>query len=105
MERIALGRLGIGLRELYDDYDSRTFMNHLNGYWDHIRTRHQNEWEVGRAFTFHLLNIQLESKNKFRKIGQFMTFPWEAEHKQKEEKKPLTIEQKQQLKQLFDVNG
>jgi len=52
------------------------------GYAGKQERQSKERWEIGRWITFHLLNVQLERKNRLKRFTDLTRFPWEkAEHK------------------------
>lgn len=73
----------------------RSLINAIRGYNKKQELESREAWETTRFAVFHLLNIQLDKKDKLHKYQDLVSFPWEP--KQKKKVKQLTAAEFEKL--------
>jgi hypothetical protein len=69
----------------------RSLINTLRGYGKKTETEQRAAWERSRFEVFHVVNIQLDKKDRLKNYSDLVRFPWEAPKKEKVHQ--LTAEQ------------
>lgn len=77
--------------ETFGRLSIRSLINAISGYNKRQEMNSREAWETTRFAVFHLLNIQLDKKDKLRKYQDLVMFPWEPKPKIKP--KQLTAEE------------
>lgn len=49
------------------------------GHANRQQREYREDWEQTRWMTFHLLNIQLQRKDKLKRLSDLIRFPWEKQ--------------------------
>lgn len=68
-------------------------------------TESQERWEIARAITFELINIQLARKDKVKDIKELWKFPWEKKLSTDDIRKIDPEERQRQINELLQKSG
>ena len=82
LKRTCMGKLGLSQFEYYTSsfYDLTL---RIEGFHELEKERQHVNYERDRFFTVHLMNLQIESKHRFKTVTDLVRFPWEAKQKAK----------------------